>query len=142
GVTIATGPTVTSSTPSAGSNSGSVTVTITGTGFVSGAGLSASLQRTGQPDIVGTSIQFVSATSMKATFDLTLAAPGAWDISVTNPDHGTGVRAGCFTVAASAPTVTLATPGTLGRGASDIDVDLTGTNFANGATVTISGTDV
>src|SRR5439155_23189155 len=105
-------------------------------------GLSASLQRTDQPDIVGTSIQFVSATPMKATFDLTLAAPGAWDISVTNPDHGTGVRAGCFTVAASAPTVTLATPGTLGRGASDIDVDLTGTNFANGATVTISGTDV
>ena len=139
-LTIATGPTVTSGNPSAGSNNGSVTVTITGTGFVSGA--TASLQRSGQSDIVGTSVQFVNATTLKATFDLTLASPGAWDISVTNPDFGTGVCTGCFTVAASAPTVASAAPSTLGTGASNIDVTLTGTNFANGATVSISGTGV
>ncbi|TMK20129.1 MAG: hypothetical protein E6G68_05065, partial [Actinobacteria bacterium] len=97
--------------------------------------------KTSQSDIVGT-VQFVSATSIKITFDLTLAAPGTWDLLLTNPDHGTTTCAACFTVAGNTPTVTSADPDTLGRGANAVDVVLTGTNFANGATVTISGTGV
>ena len=139
-LTIATGPTVTSGSPAAGSNNGSVTVTITGTGFVDGA--TAALQRSGQDDIVGTNVQFVNATTLKADFDLTLAAPGSWDISVTNPDFGTGVCSGCFSIAASAPTVASATPSSLGLGASNVDVVLAGTHFANGAIVSVSGSGV
>jgi Bacterial Ig-like domain/IPT/TIG domain len=144
-LTIAQGPSVTAVSPTFGSNSGSTNLTVTGTGFDSGA--TVRLVKSGQSDIVGTNTQFVSSTSIKATVNLTLAAPGTWDVVVINPDNGRGVCSACFTVTGSAPTVTALNTGgtpsdTLGQGASQVNVTLTGTNFAHGATVTIEGTGV
>jgi IPT/TIG domain-containing protein len=138
-LTIATGPTITNVSPAAGSNTGPVTVTITGTNFVSG--VTVALQMTSQTDI-GSTVQFVSSTSIKPTFDLALAPPGVWDVVVVNPNFGRATCVGCFTVAAATPTVASAAPNTLGQGASSVDVVLTGTNFAHGATVTVSGAEV
>jgi len=139
-LTINDGPTVTSVSPPAASNNGSANLTVTGTHFVDGA--SVILRKAGQSDIVASPVTFTDSTTLHATFNLTLASPGAWDAVVSNPDHGTGSCSGCFTVAAATPTATAITPDHLGRGATNVAVDITGTNFANGATVTISGSGV
>jgi hypothetical protein len=140
--TVNTGPVPTSATPPAASNTGEVSLTIAGSGFVVGPPASTVLlQRTGQPDIAGTDVVVGSSSSMTASFDLTDAAPGAWNVVVTNPDGGQGSCA-CFSVAASAPTVTSATPSSRGQGASGEDITVAGTNFANGAAVTFSGAGI
>ncbi|MHB8512331.1 MAG: beta strand repeat-containing protein [Actinomycetota bacterium] len=137
--TVSAAPGVSSSTPNAVSNSSPVTVTITGSGFVSGA--TASLQQSGQSDIPGTSIVFNSATSLKATFDVTGASPAVWALRVTNPDGGSSVCAGCFTIGGAAPTLSSASPANGGQGATE-NVTLAGSNFAKGAGVAISGNGI
>src|SRR5207245_2363982 len=126
-------PSIISVSPTSHANTGSVMMDITGTGFVSGA--SAKLQKSGQPDIVGTSVTVTGAviTTAHATFDLTAVAPGPWDVRVTNPDHSTDVSSNAFTVTASAPTVTAVSPTSRGQGATNQNISITGTNFAHGA---------
>ncbi|MFY9586568.1 MAG: hypothetical protein WAT66_03820 [Actinomycetota bacterium] len=139
-LTINGAPTVSNVSPAAASNTGTSVLTLTGTGFVDGA--TVTLTKTGQDAIDADPVEFVSPTSVKATVDLTLAAPGAWVVNVENPDHGTGACTTCFTVAGATPTVTSADPDHVGPGATAVVVELTGTSFANGATVVVSGTGV
>jgi hypothetical protein len=138
--TVATGPTVTDVSPAAAANTGPVNVTITGTGFAPGA--TVTLEQDGQPDITGTSVTVDSPTTIHATFNITGAAPGDWDVRVTNTDEGSGVCVACFTVAGSQPTITSVDPSSRGQGATDQDITITGTNFAMGADVTFSGTGI
>ena len=140
-LTVDSGPTVTLVSPAAANNGDpSVLLTITGSHFVSGA--TVRIHNAAQSDITGSPTVFVSATSLKASVDLTIAAPGSWDVIVTNPDHGTVTCAACFSVGGSPPTAISLNPSALGRGASAVDVTITGTHFANGAVVTVSGTGV
>ncbi len=138
--TVNTGPTVTDATPSAASNTGPVQLTITGTGFASGA--QAALTKAGQPEIAGTGESLTGSTQITAAFDITAAAPGDWDIVVTNTDNGMGTCAACFTVGGTAPSVSGATPSSRGQGATDEDITINGLNFAMGATVSFSGTGI
>lgn len=86
--------------PGSGGNTGQVTAHIGGGGFVDGAAVR--LRRSGQSDIVGVRTQVdVGGASIATTFDLTHAAPGAWDVVATNPDststtlsRGFAVKAG------------------------------------------------
>jgi hypothetical protein len=134
-------PNIIDVSPTSGANTGSTQLTITGTGFVSGA--SAVLQRTGQSDIAGTSVTVtLFGTQVQATFNLTAVAPGDWDVRVTNPDTTSDVCTACFTVTASAPTVTSASPSSRGQGATAQNITITGTNFAHGAQATFSGTGI
>lgn len=70
---------------------------ILGANFLSSPLPTAKLVLTGQPDIIGTNLVWVSSSQMTVTFDLTGAAttPTAdkWDCVVTNPDgqSGTGL---------------------------------------------------
>jgi hypothetical protein len=64
------------------------------------------------------------------------ATPGGRTVSVINADGGKGSCATCFTVDA-APTVTGITPAVVSRGGT-AQVTITGTNFAPGATVSLS----
>lgn len=89
-------PTVTGIDPSSGPNTTAIDVTIAGTGFRSGA--SAKLQKTGETDIVGTSLTVVGDTQITCTFDITGAATGLWDVTVTNTDAKSGTLPDGFEV--------------------------------------------
>lgn len=146
GFTVTGGPTIDSITPSAGANSGSVTITnLAGTNFVDGA--TVTLERDGHTAITmtGTTVDN-DGTTITGSFNLAPggvpAAPGPWDVRVTNPDAGSAVLAGGFTVTGGAPTVTSVDPAARPQGSSAQTIELTGTNFATGAQVSFSGTGI
>jgi hypothetical protein len=90
-------PTVTSITPATGANTGTISITnLTGTSFVNGARVK--LNRTGQLDIAATGVVWVSATKLTCNLSLAGAAPGTWNIVVTNPDNRSGTLPNGFTV--------------------------------------------
>lgn len=103
-------PTITAASPAAGLIGSSYQVTLTGTNFEAAIS-NVRLTRSGFSDIVGTGIVYTSATSIKATFDLTGKAPGEWFVQVVNPVGGTGVSASAlFTVAPAATVDILSAP--------------------------------
>ena len=59
-------------------------VKITGTNFLPGPSLAVKLTKTGSNDIIGTNVNHVNNTTITADFDFTDAAPGLWDVVVTN----------------------------------------------------------
>jgi hypothetical protein len=143
-----TNPTVSSISPNSGGNTGSVSVTISGTGYHAGK-VAVQLEKTGQSPIVMASPSVTKAPStppggmdtITGSFNLALAAPGKWTVRVTNTDdHGTGTLADGFTVAGSTPSVTGVSPSTGNQG-DQVGVTISGTNFANGAAVTLSPPD-
>ncbi|MFA4016658.1 MAG: hypothetical protein RUDDFDWM_001768, partial [Candidatus Fervidibacterota bacterium] len=90
-------------TPSRGSNLQSknpITVTISGSNFWSGA--KVLLRKAGQPDIVASNVVVESRSRIKATFNLTGAATGKWDVVVINVSDGIesppGVRTAIFNI--------------------------------------------
>ncbi len=90
-------PTVTSITPNSGANDGTVSITnLAGTNFASGA--AAKLAKAGETDITATSVTVVSSTQITCSFDLTGAAAGTWDVTVTNSDTQSGTLTNGFTV--------------------------------------------
>jgi hypothetical protein len=83
--------------PDKGGNAGSVTAVIHGSGFLQGA--TVKLTRQWVPDIVAEPV-WVDAEgwALAATFDLTGAEVGVWDVVVINPDGGSAALLGAFTV--------------------------------------------
>lgn len=121
-------PTVTGVTPSQGALGGGTSLTISGTAFRNGASVSIG-------GSACTSVNVNSVTSITCTTSAHSA--GATDIVVTNSDSQSGTGSGLYTYQA-APTVTAVYPNrifTSGR-----TVEITGTGFLTGATVTINGT--
>ncbi|MEN6341342.1 MAG: SMP-30/gluconolactonase/LRE family protein [Methanospirillum sp.] len=104
---IATGPTVTSITPSTAPPGSTVAITsLAGAGFQPGA--TVRLRRAGYADIAGTSVVVLSATKIACTFVLpSNAAKGNWDVVVTNPDdQSLTLETGFAIAAAETPTPT------------------------------------
>jgi len=98
----ADGVTVVSITPSSGTNDGSVNITnLAGTNFESGA--TVGLTRTGEADIVATSVTVVSSTQITCTLNLTGAAEGEWNVTVTNPNDESGMLTNGFTILSFPP---------------------------------------
>jgi hypothetical protein len=126
--TVNAGPSVTSTSPSAGDRGATAfNVTITGTNFVSGA--SVAFSGTG---ITLNSTTFNSSTQLTANITIASnATTGSRNVTVTNPDAGVATGTGVFTVNA-APTVTSAAPAAGDQGATNFNVTVTGTNFVNG----------
>ncbi|HSH17219.1 MAG TPA: IPT/TIG domain-containing protein, partial [Verrucomicrobiae bacterium] len=118
-------PTVTGVTPSSGPTGGGTAVTITGTNFVSGATVTFG----GTP---ATGVTFVSATQIDVTTPA--HAPGAVDVTVTNPDTQSGTFIDGYTYDAP-PAISSVTPNN-GPQNGGTAVTITGTNFVSGATVT------
>jgi hypothetical protein len=137
--TVNAAPTVTSTSPSSGDQGAtSFNVTITGTNFVTGA--SASFSGTG---ITVNSTTFVSATSLTATIAIAAGTTtGTRNVTVTNGDHTTATGTNVFTVN-GAPLITSPSTGSPVHTGQNVQFTLTvtGTNFANGLTVTIPVTD-
>jgi hypothetical protein len=130
-------PTLTSVSPSSGTQGSAVNVTLTGTNFSTGATVGGS----GNGLAVG-NVAVLSATQITATFTITsTAATGGHSIFVTT--GGVNSNAQSFTVNASsaAPGLTSISPNSARRGTA-ANVILSGTNFMAGATVAVSDTGV
>jgi trimeric autotransporter adhesin len=97
-------PQLQSITPSTGGNTGKVTATLAGYDLQSGS--TARLERGSEGPIVGTGVQVSSdLRSLTATFDLTGAQTGDWNVFVETPDLQTATienRGGDFLVQALA----------------------------------------
>ncbi|MFH1148976.1 MAG: IPT/TIG domain-containing protein, partial [Actinomycetota bacterium] len=130
-------PAVTSVSPNLGINNCPVYVSnLAGTDFRSGA--SVKLSKSGQSDIDAVGVDVVSSTRIACTFDLTGAATGLWDLTVTNPDSKSSTLPACFDVQYPAPTVSSITPSS-GINSGPVSItNLSGTNFRSGAAVKLS----
>jgi hypothetical protein len=99
-------PTVTGMSPGSGLNTGSVSITnLGGTGFDMD-GATVKLAKSGETDIAATSVAVASSSRITCTLNLAGAAPGAWDVTVTNSDTRSATLAGAFTVSSPVPTPT------------------------------------
>ncbi|HMD69819.1 MAG TPA: IPT/TIG domain-containing protein [Bryobacteraceae bacterium] len=126
-------PVLTSVSPASGVQGTSVPVTLAGSNFVSGATVSA----TNSGVTVG-GVTVVSAAQITATLTIAAnAALGAAKVTVTTSGGTSGTAA--FTVNPPAPVLTSVSPASAGQGAKPW-LTLTGTNFAAGAIVAVSGT--
>lgn len=125
------GATITSISPLVGSMAGGTNLTITGTAFVSGATVT-----------VGggtcTNVAFVSETSL--TCRTPSGSLGVADVTVRNPDTQQATKIGAFTyqIPISNPTINSVSPAT-GTTAERIWIDIVGTGFVSGSTVTVGG---
>jgi len=104
-------------------------VTLTGNNFIVGATVSFG-------GSAATNVVVVDATSITATTPT--HAPGAVNVTVTNPDTQSATLTSGYTYVSTAPTIASISPisGTTLGGTS---VTITGTKFVSGATVTIGG---
>lgn len=97
--------------PASGGNSGDVTLRLSGAGFQPDA--TCALAGAGVTLVATLSGSGADGGSMNCTFALAGAAPGTYDVTVSNPDGSRITRAAAFTV-------------TTGSGGSDLSVDVIG----------------
>ncbi|MCD6597222.1 MAG: PKD domain-containing protein, partial [Bacteroidales bacterium] len=82
--------------PQTGGNSGEVTLTILGGGFSEDA--SVTLSRDGSNDLVAENVYYYERGAVRATFNLSGAGLGEWDITVNNPGKAPIVEEKAFTI--------------------------------------------
>jgi hypothetical protein len=131
-----TTPTITSITPSSGINNGLLSgVDIIGTGFSSSPLPTVKLNMTGQSDISGIDVHYLSPTEITCGFPLNGATVGTWNVVVTNSDGGSVTKSGGFTVidASTASTVTSITPSSGTTNTTVTISSLVGTGFQTNA---------
>jgi hypothetical protein len=87
-------PTISSISPQSSWNIGQLIITINGTNFLEGA--QARLVMDGQSDIVATAVSVDSSIQISATFDISGAPVGKWDVVVENPDGSQAVLEDAF----------------------------------------------
>ena len=123
-------PSVTTVASNVGSTLGGTNITITGTDFLNGATVTL-----GGVACSGTTV--VNATTITCTTGA--RAAGVVDLVVTNPDGQISTLTGGFTYQPPPPpTATIVAPIT-GDIAGGTPITITGTDFLNGATVTLGG---
>jgi hypothetical protein len=124
-ITVPAPPTITSTSPTQLGQGATTTLTINGTGFQAGATVTfaTGITATGSPTI--------TSTQIKIGVKVAANSPNKVDVTVKNPDNGTvktTLTINAFTVTSVAPHYVATTfSGTL---------TVSGTGFANGATVT------
>lgn len=127
--TYVPGPTLTGVSPTSGPTSGGTSVTMTGTNFLSGT-----IVRFGGFDATGCSL---SGTTSISCATPSLLNPGAVNVDIVT-NGGVATLTNAYTYTAAAPTLTSVSP-TSGAAAGGELIILNGTNFINGATVTVGG---
>ena len=126
-------PTVTGVSPASGTVSGGTALTITGTGFLAGAAVSLG-------GTAATGVTVVSSTSITAT--TAAHSAGSVDVVVTNTDTQSGSLTEGYTyttLSNPGPTVTAISPSS-GPTDGGTPVNITGTGFLAGATVSLGET--
>jgi hypothetical protein len=132
GLTVKAAPTVTATTPTlADVGATAYKVTVTGTNFESGATVSFGA------GITVNSTTYTSATSLTANITIpATTTPGAYGVTVNNPDGTTATAANPFTVNGP-PTIASpsATTPQIVTHSTTASFSITGTNFESGAKV-------
>ncbi|MEI7433401.1 MAG: hypothetical protein WCJ93_04030 [Methanomicrobiales archaeon] len=131
-------PVVNGIVPAEGITGSTVTVTdLSGLNFLPHS--TAVLNRTGSTNINLTVTGVTTPTRMTGTLNLAGAGVGKWDVTVTNPDGGTGTKPLLFWVKyPSAPGIgSFGPPFSGGRG-STMDVGVTGQGFRSGVAVKLT----
>ncbi len=96
-----TAPTLTSITPNTGVNTGTLRITnLAGTNFTTTGVTSVTMTRLNETAITAASVTVVGPSQITCDLDLADAAPGQWNIIVTNPDGQQGYLSNGFTVEA------------------------------------------
>lgn len=112
-------------------------VTIIGNEFLTGA--TVKLSRSGQSDIIGTSVVVQDQYTITANFNITGAAPGSWNLSVTNPAQTPSTLADALEIIACPPPVVSGiNPNSTGNCYVLNGATINGSNFLAGATVKLS----
>lgn len=124
-------PTITSIDPQTGHVNGGTRVTISGTNFTSGASVSFG-------ETVGTGVLVDTDGTNILVFTPTHAA-GTVDVTVTNPDGESVIRAYGFTYSDAPPTIANIDPQT-GHVNGGTRVTISGANFTSGASVSFGET--
>lgn len=126
-------PTVSSVTPSKGTAGMPLTLKISGADFTKGA--SVKLTR-GPDELLASRIILMGATSMRATVQVPSgAAPGPYDLVVTNSEGQAGMLPGAVTIGGgNSPVLTSLSPATMYAGATT-SFTLAGNRFEEGALV-------
>ena len=116
-------------------------MTTTGTDFQTGASTKLTLVSDGSITInnsgAPSTVNPLTPKTFDATVPLTQAAPGVYNVTVTNPGIGGAVYScsSCFTVTSSVPT---ATAFHYTAGSNPVTYTVNGTNFATGSKVTFA----
>ena len=128
-------PDVVSITPDNGVNNVPVTITnLAGDHFLPGA--TVNLTKDSQPTITATDV-VVSPTQISCVLNITNAAPGDWNVVVTNYDGNTDALPNGFNVRYPTPAVTAIAPSAgVNNGVIGI-TNLSGSGFMQGANVTL-----
>ncbi|MFA6034864.1 MAG: hypothetical protein WC889_18335, partial [Myxococcota bacterium] len=106
-----------------------------GTNFYAGAGVK--LVKAGEQDIVGTDIRVRNSSRVTCWFDIAGKALGKWDVVITNNDTQSATLTNGFTVLEAAPTVSSITPNSAPNNGAVAITNLLGSNFQDGATVSL-----
>jgi hypothetical protein len=129
---LAPTPTFTSINPTSGPRTGGTRFTITGTNFFAGATVTVG-------GVLCGSIDVLSNTQVAGTVLNSGVQSGAVNVVVTNVDGRSATGTGAFTLNGNSnPTITVISPDE-GPQAGGTTVQINGTNFAAGATVTFDG---
>jgi phospholipase C len=122
-------PSILSISPTSGPAAGGTPTTITGTNFVSGATVTFG-------GVAATGVNVTSSTQITATTPA--GTPGLVNVVVTNPDHQSATLSNGYTFIGAAPSIDHIAPtsGTVNGGTS---INIHGSNFQTGATVTVGG---
>lgn len=131
-------PTITSVSPSSGTNDQATSITITGTNYQTSGTTLVTLEATGKDTISATSVSVSSATEISASVPVGEAI-GTYSVKVTNPDSQFASKSDAFSVTNPVATVTSITPASMTNDASQF-VTIAGTNFRTGTTVKIGTT--
>jgi hypothetical protein len=124
-------------TPSSAANTGPVAITnLGGANFLPGA--TVRLSKNGQANINATGVSVINAGEITCTFDLTGAAGGAWDATVTNPDGRSGTLPSAFTITYPAPTITSVSPRKGINNQAAFDLQISGAAFRPAPTISLS----
>lgn len=134
-------PTLSSVSPSSGTNDVSNTITLTGTNFATSGGTpQVTLEADGKSAIACTSEAVSSATSMTAVVPGDSTVTGTYSVKVTNPDGQTAIKSAAFTINNPVPTVTSITPSSMTNSGTQ-SVTIVGTKFRTGIKVWIGSTE-
>jgi PKD repeat protein len=129
-------PVVSSITPDNGENIAPVTITnLAGSNFLANA--TVNLTKNGQTTITATDVDVVSSSQITCEFNITYAAPGDWNVIVTNYDGNSDDLPNGFSIRYPEPVVDSIDPSS---GTNDIVIGITnlaGTGFMPGANVTL-----
>ncbi len=124
--------------PVSGPTAGGTPVTITGENFVDGATAYMVYDQDGSPYLVEMdNVEFVSGTELTAVTPI--CPPGVKDVIVENPDEQSGTLGACFTYYELDPPLVGGIVPNKGPLAGGTAVEINGTGFVDGATVTIGG---